>query len=177
MRAVLAPAILLVVAGCGGSSAPAPAPEHASRSIVVSSSAFADGAPIPAAYTCQGQGGSPPLSWDHLPASTRAVALVVDDPDAPHGTYTHWVVVDIAPGDRDLAAGHTPTGGVELRASGGTGWTAPCPPSGTHHYRFSVYALAAPTGLTATASLDDAMAAIDRETIAWGRLTGTVTAP
>lgn len=166
-----------VLAGCGSDqSAPAAPSPTASRSISVSSPAFADGAAIPATYTCRGSGTSPALQWSGVPDGTRALALVVDDPDAPHGTYTHWVVADIPPTVSAAPAGRAPLGGAELKASGGKGWSPPCPPSGTHHYRFSVYALSAPLHLPGDTSLADAMTAIADRTLAWGRLTGTVTA-
>lgn len=167
----------LLVAACGGSdSASAPEPTAADTGIRVSSPVFTDGAPIPTAYTCKGTGLSPELHWSGVPAGAGALALVVDDPDAPHGTYTHWVVVDIAPDTSGVAAGQVPSGGAQLRGSGGRGWTPPCPPSGTHHYRFHVYALKAPLGLAGDASLEEALKAIASATVSWGLLTGTVAA-
>ena len=141
----------------------------------MTSPAFDDGAAIPEEHTCHGVGTSPELHWSDVPTDAQALALVVDDPDAPNGTYTHWVVVDIPVATTASAAGQPP-GGTELRGSGGRGWKPPCPPSGTHHYRFSVYALRSPLELSADASLDDAMRAIDDATVAWGRITGTVAA-
>jgi Raf kinase inhibitor-like YbhB/YbcL family protein len=166
----------LAMTGCGGSHPSAPEPSKAPRSLEVSSPAFADGKPIPTSYTCKGAGGSPELSWSGVPEDARALALVVDDPDAPNGTYTHWVVVDIPPDVADVGAGAAPAGGSELKASGGVGWKPPCPPSGVHHYRFNVYALSSALDLPRSASLDDVVEAIASNTIAWGRLTGTVTA-
>jgi len=166
----------LALAGCGGSHPSAPEPSRAPRSLDVSSSAFAEGGRIPTTYTCRGAGTSPRLRWSGLPEKTRSIALVVDDPDAPNGTYTHWVVVNIPPDVAEVAEGATPAGGSELKASGGVGWKPPCPPSGTHHYRFNVYALSSELDLPRSASLDDVVGAIASKTIAWGRLTGTVSA-
>lgn len=166
----------LALAGCGGSHPSAPEPSKAPRSLEVSSPAFADGKPIPKSYTCKGAGTSPELHWSGVPENARALALVVDDPDAPNGTYTHWVVVDIPPEVDGVPAGAAPAGGSELKASGGVGWKPPCPPSGRHHYRFSVYALSSELVLPASPSLDETVRAIASKTVAWGRLTGTVTA-
>jgi Raf kinase inhibitor-like YbhB/YbcL family protein len=178
MRRTLILVGCLVLTGCGAKavSPAAPEPTDAADTVRVISSVFGDGEPIPTTYTCRGSGFSPPLEWSVIPAEARALALVVDDPDAPSGNYTHWVVVDIPVADTGTTAGAAPTGGVELQGDGGPEWSAPCPPSGTHHYRFHVYALRAPLGLDKDASLDEAMHAIGSHTLAWGELTGTVTA-
>jgi Raf kinase inhibitor-like YbhB/YbcL family protein len=98
----------------------------------------------------------------------------VSDPDAPGGNFYHWVVVDLPAGSAGISA-DLPAGARELKNSGGNpDWAPPCPPSGTHHYRFTAYALSAATGLPADASLDDAFAAISRSTVAQGTLTGLV---
>src|SRR5690348_10683860 len=95
-------ALLALVAGCGGGSKAAPA---APAKIVLRSSAFAPGATIPARYTCASVGLSPPLRWSGVPAKTRELALLVEDPDAPGGTFVHWVLFHLAPGLRRLTAG------------------------------------------------------------------------
>jgi Raf kinase inhibitor-like YbhB/YbcL family protein len=166
----------LIVTGCGHENASAPEPTAANKIVRVTSPAFAEGNAIPATYTCSGSGNSPELHWSGVPSDAHALALVVDDPDAPGGTYTHWVVVDIPATTAEAAAGQPPAGGTELRGSDGPGWSPPCPPGGTHHYRFSVYALRSPVQLPGTASVADAMDAIGSATLAWGRLTGTVAA-
>lgn len=165
----------LALAGCGGSHPSAPEPSKAPRSLTVSSPAFAEGERIPESFTCRGAGRSPELHWSGVPRNARSLALVVDDPDAPRGTYTHWAVVDIPADVGDVREGAAPPG-TQLEASGGVGWKPPCPPSGVHHYRFSVYALGSPLGLRRSASLEDALDAIAEKAIAWGRLTGTVAA-
>jgi Raf kinase inhibitor-like YbhB/YbcL family protein len=141
--------------------------------ITVTSSAFGDGQPIPARFTCDGAGVSPPLAWQGVPPNAQALALVVDDPDAPRGTFVHWVVLDIDPSVKSVGEAATP-GNVQARNSAGdAAYFGPCPPKGTHHYRFTVFALSSATGLAAGAKLDDALKAIDAAAVAQGRLVGT----
>jgi Raf kinase inhibitor-like YbhB/YbcL family protein len=168
----------MLLAGCGdgGGDPAAPEPHAGAASIEVTSPAIRDGGTIPAPYTCKGAGRSPELVWTGVPAKAQALALVVDDPDAPNGTFVHWVVVDIPATAQGAPAGHPPEGGTELDGSGGHGWKPPCPPHGSHHYRFHVYALRSPLDLAADTSVADALDAIGAKTIAWGRLTGTVSA-
>ena len=108
----------------------------------VTSAAIQDGAPIPARYTCDGDGQSPPLSWGEPPAGTKSFALVVDDPDAPSGSFRHWGVYDIPASTRSLGAGQS-IGGQAVNGFGKSGYGGPCPPKGhgPHHYRFKLYAL------------------------------------
>ena len=172
--ATLVLASTLLAAGCGGGDdAEEPATDVA-ESITVTSSAFDADAPIPTQYTCDGDAVSPPLAWDGLPGDAKATALVVDDPDAPGGTYVHWIVLDIAPSTTSVDEGSVPADGVQATNSNGdAAYAPPCPPSGTHHYRFTVYALDGPTGLSEGAGTDDALAAIDDHAVARGRLIGT----
>ena len=168
MRALLVGALLLAVAGCGSDN-PAPPSDAGPADIVVTSSAFDEGAEIPEQFTCTGVGDIPPLTWTGVPASAAAVALVVSDPDAHD--YYHWVALDLptSPATVDGPAD------VEARNSkGSTGWTPPCPPSGTHHYEFTVYALDAPTGVADGSETARALDAIDEHAIAHGTLTGVV---
>lgn len=142
--------------------------------MTVTSDAFTDGGAIPRRFSCDGPGEVPSLSWHGTPAGTGAQAVVVDDPDAPSGTFTHWVVLDLPADVHALTGGSLPAGAAQAKNSGGrTGWYPPCPPSGTHHYRFTVYALKRPTGLSNDAPLDAALRAIGADAIASGRLTGT----
>ena len=124
--AVLALAGLL--AGCGFVNAgknddELPAVESPSA-LTVTSSAFADGAPIPEEFTCKGANTSPPLAWAGVPGGARSVALVVDDPDAPNGTYMHWVVYNIDPTQSAIAAGEVPKG-VAGDQQRGRRWATP----------------------------------------------------
>jgi Raf kinase inhibitor-like YbhB/YbcL family protein len=163
----------MVSSGCGGDHEPA---KNAPTSITMTSTAIHADQPIPAKFTCNGDNVSPPLFWQGLPSNTKSTALVVDDPDARRGTYTHWAVVDIPTSTTSVAEGAVPSGGKQAQNSAGkAAYTGPCPPKGTHHYRFTIYALSAPTGLADSAKLSDALDAIDKVTIARGRLTATYT--
>jgi Raf kinase inhibitor-like YbhB/YbcL family protein len=147
-----------------------------SPTIVVTSTAFAEGGHVPAAYTCDGANSSPPLAWHDVPGDAVALALVVDDPDAPGGTFTHWVVVDVDPRSAGVDEDSVPVGGVTARNSARrASYFGPCPPGGTHRYRFTVHALSSVTGLAPGAALDEALGAIASRSVAWGRLTATYT--
>jgi Raf kinase inhibitor-like YbhB/YbcL family protein len=115
----------------------------------ISSPAFADGAPIPVEYTCDGANHSPDLTWTDAPRGTRSFALIVDDPDAPRGTFTHWVLYDIPAETTELGRSvREGTIGVSGRNSFSRGgYGGPCPPPGdaAHRYRFTLYALDVPT--------------------------------
>ena len=142
--------------------------------LTVSSPAFAAGGVIPRRFTCAGENLSPPLRWTGVPPGTAGVALVVDDPDAPRGTYVHWVVVGLDPAAGRLGEGTVPAGARQLPNSGGrAGWSGPCPPAGpAHHYRFTVYTLAREPDLPADAAPEAAVEAIEAAATARGRLVG-----
>jgi hypothetical protein len=116
-------------------------------SITVSSPAFGSLQQIPQKYTCDGMDVSPPLSWDTVPDNARSIVLVCDDPDAPAGTWVHWVCYDIPSAVNAMAeamprADTLPCGGKQGKNDfGRIGWGGPCPPSGTHRYFFKVYVL------------------------------------
>jgi Raf kinase inhibitor-like YbhB/YbcL family protein len=140
----------------------------------VTSSAFTEGGVIPAAYTCSGAGQMPPIAWTGNLQGAAAIAVVVDDPDAPGGTFVHLIVVDL-PASATSLGDSLPSGAAyALNSAGRRSWTPPCPPSGTHHYRFTVYGLSIPTGLGAGASADAARSAITSHAVVTGRLTGLV---
>jgi len=133
----------------------------------LTSTAFEDGGPIPSLYTCDDQGISPPLAWEAPPVATQSFALICDDPDAPGRTWVHWVMYNIPPEARSLAAdlpadATLPDGTQQGQNSWPrTGYGGPCPPSGTHRYIFNLYALDTPLDLepdaTDKAALLDAM--------------------
>ncbi len=139
----------------------------ASMTFKLSSSAFAAGAEIPRQYTCKGADTSPALAWSGAPASTAAFALIVDDPDAPHGTWVHWVLWNVPATAQALPEGVPKRDQLDDGSRQGRnsdrkiGYNGPCPPSGqTHRYFFRLYALDAKLDLAAgadRASLDAAM--------------------
>ena len=161
----------ILLAGCGGShEAATPARDNAPNTLKLSSTAFADGAAIPKENSCDGAGTPPPLAWTGVPANTRELVLVVEDPDAPGGTFVHWTAFGIPAGATTVPA--DVAGGKN--SAGKPGWTPPCPPGGKpHHYVFTLYALGKPSGLQAGASAKDVRAALSDGTLARGSLTGT----
>jgi len=177
---LLAGALALLAAcsssgGSGGGATTTSAGGQALKStMTVTSPAFADGARIPVRYTCKGDNLSPPLKWSAPPAGTSQLALVVDDPDAPGGTFVHWVLTGIPAGQTQLGENAVPPGAAEGRNGAGSGYTGPCPPSGpVHHYRFTVYALNRSPGVQADTDPRQAIAAIQAAATAQGRLVGT----
>jgi len=105
--------------------------------------AFADGGLIPAKFTCEGANVSPELRWNDAPANTRSYALIVDDPDAPAGTFTHWVLFDMPAERSSLAEGAGAIGVAGKNDFGRVGYGGPCPPRGhgPHRYTFTLHAL------------------------------------
>jgi len=140
----------------------------AKAKLTVTSSAFEAGSAIPSEYTCDGAEKSPPLSWSNVPSSAKSIAILVEDPDAPKGTFTHWMVTNIPPNESSLsAAGSLPQGAVAAKNDKGqSGYAGPCPPSGTHHYHFRVYAL--DTTIAKPASRGDFMSEIKGHVLAEG---------
>ena len=166
---------LVGLAACSSGGAAPGAERAVPDRLAVASPAFAAGAAIPARFTCRGADRSPPLRWSGVPSGTVEVALVVDDPDAPGGTFVHWLLTGVAPATTALAEGAPPPGARQLRNSAGTAaYAGPCPPSGPpHRYRFTVYALSRHPGVAAGASPGAAVAAIQAAASARGRLVGT----
>jgi Raf kinase inhibitor-like YbhB/YbcL family protein len=174
--AALAGAATLTGCGLFGDKVTEPA-RTVPATLTVTSSAFDDGDQVPRRFTCEGQDVSPPLAWTGVPDDVRALALVVTDPDAPGGTYVHWIVLNIDPATRSLAAGEEPEGARQARNSAGHArYDGPCPPSGTHHYRFTLYTLRTPTTLENGVETQRALAAIDAKATGRGVLVGTASA-
>ena len=117
------------------------------ENMEIKSSAFENNGMIPKAYTCDGNDISPPLQWDSIPENTQGLALICDDPDAPIGTWVHWVIYNIRSTPNELPAKilpqeKTPFGaGQGINDFGKIGYGGPCPPSGVHRYFFKLYAL------------------------------------
>lgn len=115
--------------------------------IKITSGAFEDGGIIPSKYTCDGEDISPPLHWEAVPDGTVSIAVISDDPDAPMGTWVHWVLFNLPPDTKELKENfpddETLADGTRqgITDFGATGYGGPCPPSGTHRYFFKIYAL------------------------------------
>ncbi len=107
----------------------------------LASPAFADNGAIPPEYTCDGADLSPPLVISDVPSNAKSLALIMDDPDAPMGTFVHWVVWNIPPETREIRKGSEPDGVQGRTDFRKLGYGGPCPPSGTHRYFFKLYAL------------------------------------
>jgi Raf kinase inhibitor-like YbhB/YbcL family protein len=111
--------------------------------ISITTNAFGQGERIPEPYTCNGQNISPPLTWEKIPAGTKSIAVIVDDPDAPRGSFTHWLIYNLPPDARGLAEQipkerHLPDGSIQgMNDFGRIGYAGPCPPPGRHH-RFTI---------------------------------------
>lgn len=143
----------------------------------LASDAFIDGATIPALYTCKGKNISPPLTITNIPNGAKSLALIMHDPDAPNGDFTHWLVWNISPGVTKIAENSVPPDSVQGTTSfGGQKYGGPCPPSGTHHYIFDLYALNTTLDLSARANRQDLQSALAGRIIAETKLTGIVSA-
>jgi len=146
--------------------------------MTVESTAFGEGEFIPSKYTCDGENVSPPLSWSEPPESTRSLVLISDDPDAPMGTWVHWVVYNIPPDVRGFpermpSSPVLPDGTLQGKTDfGTTGYGGPCPPSGIHRYFFKVYALDTVLDLKEGATKKQVVRAMEGHVIAQGRLMG-----
>jgi Raf kinase inhibitor-like YbhB/YbcL family protein len=193
MRAHTAIAVLfvaVVVQGCGRpETAPA---EHPDRlTIELRSPEFAEGGDIPSRYTCDGENRSPPLEWSGIPKTSRSLVIICDDPDAPSGTWSHWVLFNLpahlggikqgvpagqtvpttALGDLPSDANDPPTRQGK-NDFGDIGYGGPCPPSGTHRYFFRLYALDSVLDLRPAPTRTDVLKSIQSHVLAEGRLMG-----
>ena len=143
--------------------------------LQLTSDAFKDGQPIPAEYTCDGGEQTPRLKWSEPPSGTKSFALVIDDPDAPSGTFRHWGVFDISAAARSIG-GDQRVGTEVTNDFGKLGYGGPCPPKGhgPHHYHFKLFALDVERlGLSPGAKVIDVENAARRHAIAQGEIVGT----
>ena len=154
-----------------------------SMAMTVTSTAFKEGEMIPARYTCDGKNISPPLEWTGVPANARSLAIICDDPDAPRGTWTHWIVYNL-PADTTSMPEAVPTtetlanGAKQGKNSGDTiGYSGPCPPSGTHRYFFNIYALDNKPVLPDGATKEQLLHAMDGHFLGGGLLMGVYARP
>jgi Raf kinase inhibitor-like YbhB/YbcL family protein len=150
----------------------------AADTLTVRSPAFTAGSRIPMEHSCEGRGTSPPLEWSGVPAGTRSIAVIVDDPDAPGGTFAHLAILLPAesrslPADLGGRGGRPADAMFALNSKGEPGYSPVCPPSGVHHYRFQVLALDRVIDLPSGATTNDLHRAVAGHVLASGELVGT----
>lgn len=145
--------------------------------LTLTSPAFLDGDPIPRQFTCDGANVPPPLDWSGSPDATRSFALIVDDPDAPRGTFTHWVLYDI-PAHTTTWPSDGPSKTIR-NDFGRSGYGGPCPPphDGPHRYVFTIHALDVRYLELTSGDIDGFRRAVNGHTVATGRLVGTYERP
>lgn len=151
----------------------------AAQTFALKSPALQAGAAIPRKYTCDAEDFSPPLRWENAPKQTQAFALIADDPDAPGGTWVHWVIYDLPAAASELAENTAKSATLASGAKQGrndfgrVGYGGPCPPPGpAHRYYFKLYALDAPTGLQPSASKAQLLEAIKGHVLGQAELMG-----
>jgi Raf kinase inhibitor-like YbhB/YbcL family protein len=157
---------------------PSPAPSPISNTLKVTSTAFVEGGSIPPKYTCDRENISPPLTWGSGPSGTQSWVIVVEDPDAPGGTWSHWMVFNLPAGTHELME-HQPAtvrlgdGAVQgLNDFKQLGYGGPCPPNGTHRYVFRVFALDTILPLASAPDRPALLNALRGHILAEGTLTG-----
>jgi len=144
--------------------------------MTVTSPAFSGGGEIPAKFTCNGQGSSPELRISGTPPGAKSLVLIADDPDAPGGVFTHWLVWNIDPQTTRLGENSVPAGALEgTNDFSKRSYGPPCPPSGTHRYIFKIFALDRPLELKAGARRADVDAAMRGHVLTQGELIGRYT--
>ena len=140
--------------------------------MTITSSAFQEGGNIPSKFTCDGSDTSPPLQITGVPAEAKSLVLIADDPDAPSGLFTHWLIWNIPPQTNSIAEGSAPKGVHGANDFGKSGYKGPCPPPGTHRYSFKVFALDRELDLGGGAKRSQVDAAMKGHVIAQGELVG-----
>jgi Raf kinase inhibitor-like YbhB/YbcL family protein len=145
----------------------------AASSISITSPAFQAGGDIPAKFTCNGTNVSPELQIGGGPNEAKSLVLIVDDPDAPRGLFTHWIVWNIDPKTTRVAENSAPAGGIQgTNDFGKRNYGGPCPPSGTHRYFFKIFALDTKPDLKPSARRAELDAAMRGHVLAQGELMG-----
>jgi Raf kinase inhibitor-like YbhB/YbcL family protein len=166
----------LILSGCARPS------QEVTMNFTFSSPAFGYGQSIPAVYSCKGKDISPPLQWSDLPQGTKALALIMEDPDAPMGTWVHWVIYNIPPTRSGLEEAiplheRLPDGTLQGKNSWRRiGYGGPCPPSGTHRYFFRLYALDRSLPLAPGATREELLKAMQGHILGQGEWMGTFAA-
>ena len=137
------------------------------------SPAFEDNQTMPPIYTCDGDSINPPLEISDVPANAQSLALIMDDPDAPNGVFTHWLMWDIPPLIHEISENSSPEGVTQgINGAGQAGYLGACPPSGVHHYRFKLYALNRKLDITANISREELEREIEESLIEKCELVG-----
>jgi Raf kinase inhibitor-like YbhB/YbcL family protein len=150
---------------------------HLTTAMELTSTAFKNDGVIPAGHSYHGRNTSPPLTIGGVPDGAASLALICDDPDAPAGTWVHWVVWNLDPKTQQIPQGALPAGAIVGKSSWGkTEWGGPAPPSGTHHYVFKLYALKEPVHLKPGADANALTAAMKGKILAEARLVGLYSA-
>lgn len=139
----------------------------------ITSADFSEGGAIPSDYTCDAAGLRPNIRISGVPVETKSLAIVLHDPDAPSGTFVHWIVWNIDPAATEITSADPLTGAVQgLNGAGKRGYFAPCPPTGTHHYIFTLYALSDKLTISASSDSTDLETAMQENILAQASLTG-----
>jgi Raf kinase inhibitor-like YbhB/YbcL family protein len=142
------------------------------ETLTITSAAFAGGGLIPSKYTCDESDTSPPLTISEVPSSAESLVLIMDDPDAPVGTWDHWVVYNILPTTTVINEGEEPRGKAGVNSWKKTGYGGPCPPDKEHRYSFRVYALDVSLELRENADKKDVEEAMEGHILSSGELIG-----
>jgi Raf kinase inhibitor-like YbhB/YbcL family protein len=149
--------------------------------LKITSTAFEEGGMIPKKYTCDAENVSPPLAWSNAPSGTKSYALICDDPDAPAGTWVHWVVYNIPESEKGLSESVPPNKKLDngtmqgISDFGNPGYGGPCPPGGTHRYFFKLYALDTTLSFQSDVTKDSLLGTMKGHVIAEGQLMGKYT--
>jgi Raf kinase inhibitor-like YbhB/YbcL family protein len=142
--------------------------------MTIRSTDFAEGGQIPVRCTCDGDNFSPELHFDNVPAAAKSLVLVVDDPDAPKGTLTHWLVWNLKTDQKQILANNAPQDAVQgLNFKGRNAYAGPCPQAGTHRYHFRLFALDIVLKLPASSGRKAVDKAIEGHVLAKAELVGT----
>ena len=163
-KAIIAGALValaaIVSAGAGGAK------------MKITSSAFQQGGNIPSKFSCDSANANPPLQISDVPPEAKSLVLIVDDPDAPSGLFTHWAVWNVSPQTTTIAERSTPKGVQGTSDFGKSGYGGPCPPSGAHRYYFKIFALDRDLDLPSAAKRSQLDAAMKGHVVAQGELMG-----
>jgi Raf kinase inhibitor-like YbhB/YbcL family protein len=154
-------------------SNPNPQKINTTTPMIILSPAFSDNQAIPKQYTCDGDGINPPLQFANVPSEAKSLALAVEDPDAPAGTWIHWLMWNIPPTVSQIAENSVPEGAIQGQGSSGQNvYGSPCPPSGIHHYIFTVYALDSKLALPSYSTAENLQAAMQGHIIEQAQIVG-----